>query len=581
MKLNTPAKRLALLLLALPAALPAVTVNFNSYSPIRYDSTQDAGTAAIFDSGTRFQLNGNAWKKIHFPYVVTRNTVLQFEFRGATTQGETHAIGFETDNLNSPNLMFQLWGTQTWGLQNYRNYATAPNWKTYSIPVGQFYVGPMKFLAFTNDHDVTGSTARGEFRNVQIVESAPTTIWHSDALVDSIGVGIHVWTGRGLGNSTIIKNLLNNAGVRHARDWFTYDQPNAYSSWRNINSGTGIKFCFSLTRGWGTVGSMKSNLVANVLDLAELIEGDNEPNGKSNANWPADTQAYSQALHSAWRGDTATADLPILAPSLAVNRADMVPSYTSLGDLKASLDYGNTHPYPGGSKPLSLLLSELSNVQIVSGNKPVIVTEVGYQNLLTSGTDGKLPLHQHNPASKAAIAKYLPRLYLEFLQRGVHRSYWFDLLDNYTDAQCAADNKLTDFEAHIGLVDYSFTPKPAYYALQNLITIMKDPGPAYAPTPIAVSVSGSADVKSMLFQRRDGKYRLAIWRDVKIYDTTMPHNGTSYDINIPSVPISVNFPGTTTVTIYRPTTSSAPAEPNKVGDPISVDVGGEVVILAF
>ena len=43
------------------------------------------------------QIEGNGWKAIDFPYTVTEDTVLEFEFR-SDAEGEIHGIGFDNDN---------------------------------------------------------------------------------------------------------------------------------------------------------------------------------------------------------------------------------------------------------------------------------------------------------------------------------------------------------------------------------------------------------------------------------------------------------------------------------------------------
>ena len=67
---------------------------------------------------------GNAWKQVALNYTVTANTVLEFDFESAA-QGEIHAIGFDTDETLSANTAFQVYGTQSWGVQAFRTYASA------------------------------------------------------------------------------------------------------------------------------------------------------------------------------------------------------------------------------------------------------------------------------------------------------------------------------------------------------------------------------------------------------------------------------------------------------------------------
>ncbi|RME72745.1 MAG: multicopper oxidase family protein [Chloroflexi bacterium] len=157
------------------------TLNFNNYTLASYDPTQDVNaTATIEDGGATLHLEGNGWKKIPFAYNVVNNaggrTVLEFDFM-STAEGEIHGIGFDNDDtINNPIRVFQLFGTQNWGLDAFHNYTTADGWKHYKIPVGQFYTGAMTHLVFTNDHDVPSPTANSYFRNIRVYEEPPPAL---------------------------------------------------------------------------------------------------------------------------------------------------------------------------------------------------------------------------------------------------------------------------------------------------------------------------------------------------------------------------------------------------------------------
>ncbi|MCP4440958.1 MAG: T9SS type A sorting domain-containing protein [Aureispira sp.] len=146
------------------------TIDFNTYPVISYGGSQDAGNFDASDP-TTVVLTGNSWKAIDYNYTVTANTVIEFEF-GSTTQGEIHGIGFDNDNAISSDKTFRLYGTQSWGLANYDDYATsAGSWKAYAIPVGQFYTGTFSKLFFANDDDAN-KAGNSYFRNIKIYEGS-------------------------------------------------------------------------------------------------------------------------------------------------------------------------------------------------------------------------------------------------------------------------------------------------------------------------------------------------------------------------------------------------------------------------
>lgn len=157
-------------------------INFNQYPLASYGGNQDFNpTVSIEDGGFTLRLTGNGWKKIAFPtnvvHTVTGSTVLEFDFM-STAQGEVHGIGFDSDdNIANPIRVFQLYGTQNWGINAFQDYAaSAPGWKHYKIPVGQFYTGAMTHLVFTNDHDVANPTGESVFRNIQVYDEAPPAL---------------------------------------------------------------------------------------------------------------------------------------------------------------------------------------------------------------------------------------------------------------------------------------------------------------------------------------------------------------------------------------------------------------------
>lgn len=142
-------------------------IDFDDYTVSPFDYYQDRGDYSIHGGGSELRIDDNAWKSINFPYVVTANTVIEFEFR-STDQGEIHGIGFESDNSISSNRIFKVHGTQNWGYMNYDNYSGS-SWKSYSIPVGQFYTGSFSKLVFVADDDWSGNgLGESRFKNVRV-----------------------------------------------------------------------------------------------------------------------------------------------------------------------------------------------------------------------------------------------------------------------------------------------------------------------------------------------------------------------------------------------------------------------------
>jgi len=148
-------------------------LNFNNFSidPFSGHGQDKTGPVTIEDNGATLHMVGNRWKKIDLSYNVTPNTVIEFDFASGA-EGEVHAIGFDNDNSISANRMFKVHGNQNWGINNFDNYDSSPNYKHYTIPIGQFYTGNFPYLVFANDHDVSNPTGESFFKNILIYESS-------------------------------------------------------------------------------------------------------------------------------------------------------------------------------------------------------------------------------------------------------------------------------------------------------------------------------------------------------------------------------------------------------------------------
>ena len=152
---------------AMPSAL-----NLSNYSLSGYGGNQDqTGSITVEDNGRTLHIVGNRWQRIDFPYNVTADTIIEFDFR-SNQQGEIHGIGLDNDNSLSADKTFRLHGTQAWGLNQYATYDGSGDSIHYRIPVGQFFTGPMQYPFFVNDHDVSNPTGESIFSNIRVYEDS-------------------------------------------------------------------------------------------------------------------------------------------------------------------------------------------------------------------------------------------------------------------------------------------------------------------------------------------------------------------------------------------------------------------------
>ncbi|GGO02417.1 MULTISPECIES: type IV pilin [Haloarcula] len=171
-----------------------VLADFESRSLSNYAGGQSSsGSASVSDGGRTVTLTGSQWKYIDYPYEMTGQTMLTFEFR-SDAQGDIHGIGLTRTTSQAPNRVVRVYGTQNWG----SNVSTATSepyydgsgeWVRYEIPLGQLYQIDADYLVVVMDCDATTAVASGTddgrcvsrdgntptatsyFRNIQIEEA--------------------------------------------------------------------------------------------------------------------------------------------------------------------------------------------------------------------------------------------------------------------------------------------------------------------------------------------------------------------------------------------------------------------------
>ena len=384
----------------------------------------------------------------------------------------------------------------------------------------------------------------------------------ANAFVDSIGVNTHMlYTGTPYYDRfDQVKQRLLELGVHHIREDLGPDRPDQYERLNEL-AAAGIRSTLILgdprngTAGLEERVAMVREQLAGAVDA---VEGPNEYSTRGGATWREDLISYQQQLYAAVKGDPTLASLPVIGPSIVHG------DQAALGDVSSSLDFGNMHSYPNGAMPEANLSSQLAQAALNSGSKPIMATETGYNTAVNS--EGEL-----KPASEDAMATYTPRLFLEYFERGVSRTYSYELLDEAPDAA------QTDPESHFGLLRNDLSPKPTFDALRNLIGILSDSGGSFTPEPLDYTIdSAPTDLHQVLLQKSDGSYYLALWRAESVWDPA-----TRQPINAPSSPVTLRFNRRVDgVQRYMPNESSSPSDmAPKPDNSIAVKAGPEVTIL--
>ena len=149
---------------------PLLQVDGNGYAVENYGGAQNSpgsALATVENNGMTLRILGNGWRRISLPYAVTTATVLEFDF-ASSVEGEIHAIGLDSDDtIDNPIQGFQLYGTQTWGNQDFNTYTNGDGTVHYSIPVGSYYTGSMLYVFFVMDDD-TAVSGESVFSNISL-----------------------------------------------------------------------------------------------------------------------------------------------------------------------------------------------------------------------------------------------------------------------------------------------------------------------------------------------------------------------------------------------------------------------------
>ncbi len=387
------------------------------------------------------------------------------------------------------------------------------------------------------------------------------------SFVDSIGVNVHLYyTDTVYNDYPLIKSKLQWLGVRHVRD--QCDPLHRQTTFDRINDlgASGIKMNWIAGRPPTGPDSELDRCVSDaknkIRGAVESLEGPNEWDNQGRANWVEEDRTYTSWLRQLAHGDAYGSPIrgPLIAPSVIRPQA-----HGSLGDLTPNVDRGNIHSYPGGQPPHLCNYGRtfdgcLSDARINAPGKTVTATETGYQDATNCDLHGNANsggCGGHHPTSREASAVYAPRMLLEYHKRGVDRTYWYELIDQFSEACYCSSEK------HFGLFWNDGNPKPQATAIRNTIALLD--GPASGTLiPVGYSLSGPTGdpdgagsqgaIRDYLLQKADGSWWLALWPESSVWNRD---NRTMIDN--PSRTVTVSLDRTVSgITGYRPTNSTSP-----------------------
>jgi hypothetical protein len=374
------------------------------------------------------------------------------------------------------------------------------------------------------------------------------------ALIDSIGVVVHFsYIDTAYKHQHALLAALRALGVRHIRDSVVIPSIPLIAGLRGA-AREGITADL-LTASMATAPSVSVGASVRVLrGSIDAFEGPNEVDASGIPEWPKALSEYMPALVAA--AHRLAPGIPIIQPSF-LHPADRPPGVPLPGLY-------NEHPYPLGGPPEPALQRAITDAPAGALERGLVFTETGYHNALHSSTG-------QPPVSEQAAAVYIPRVLAGDFEKGVRRTFIYELADEKPDPN------LTDPEQHFGLLRLDLSPKPAFSALRTLISaLLASPGPATRAC-IQARLAGASDVSRLDLRRPDGSRVLALWRPVPVWDTAHRR-----PIEPTTEHLAVTFDDTArNVVVWRPSQSPTPAAQIAATRRIQLDLGGDLVLVSY
>ncbi len=291
----------------------------------------------------------------------------------------------------------------------------------------------------------------------------------------------------GYQNLGATEGAINYLGISNIRDAASNPAdvgPNGW--WQQVANATGAKFDAFLSEGsaaqmQGDLGRAQQIAGQGILNFIEGGNEEDNPYPSSQGNSLGYTAYYQQTVNAAAH----SAGVPSINMSFGAGWTaanDWHGNYDKVGDLSAYADYANAHTYPFGA-PMSTINMLITDAQLAASGRPVIQTEFGYNESNVDPTQA---------------AKWDLDGILDAYSVGIPKTYFYALFD--------------DSSGGYGLMNQDGSARPEGQAIHDLTTLLADSGGGVNPGTLNYSLNGSGD-STMLMQKSDGTYWLAIWNE--------------------------------------------------------------------
>lgn len=326
----------------------------------------------------------------------------------------------------------------------------------------------------------------------------------ASSFVNSVGVNVHMsYFDTAYRHWQEVRAKLVQLGVRHVRDGAC---PGCVEQRQRLLAlaAAGIRADYIMGHPGESLSQMVKMLAGPMRSSVDAVEGPNEYDASGDRHWVSHLRGYQHRLYRLVKRTRVLDGVPVFGPTLVSG-----DDFRRLASLRRYTDFGNVHPYSGGQVPAATLPYNRHVEELVAPRRPVVATEAGFHNAIAS-TSG------NRPVSEAAQAEYVPRMFLDFFNAGVVRTYLYELLDE------GPNRSRTDMEKHFGLLRSNFSEKPAFRALKSLLAAVAPvTATSFRLTPIDYTVAPDAptDLRELLLQTGPHSYALVLWRNVSVWNT--------------------------------------------------------------
>lgn len=360
----------------------------------------------------------------------------------------------------------------------------------------------------------------------------------SDKFVDSIGINTHL--DNNLGNNTfdsILLGKINGAGIRHVRENLL--DYNYYRQQLKKISDSGLKLDLIIDKNLATPTHLPSidatvSLVNTYITQGVKITSLENPNEYNSARlvwnnlppppeWPKWLFEFTRDFSTRIKNNPSTPNIPVIAPT--INTYAAVSLLEQAGPIKNYVDYGNVHWYchfifddnAPGLGNLCNLDSDLANFGRPYAGKPIMITETGIAT--STNIAGEPAQFRPKLLSETVASKYQSRRLLELFNRGIARTYIYEL---YIHPNATP----TSMDYYFGLIDKNGREKPAFTAIKNMISLTKDAGADFTAGKLKYRLQGPSSLRQTLLQKRNGQFLLWLWNEVDSTQAVSPQGAT-------------------------------------------------------